>query len=127
MAGGVQHAAEVDHLAVRFHCSAIKFANFIVAANMSNVRFRLCAGFVLLGLRPALGGLRSVLKSSCGKDVHWPMQLSFRIASGPATWSPGLRPRSAAGTERRNQRTGERGYGPLANGRPTGSPQPGLV
>ena len=67
------------------------------------------------------------LESNWGKDVHWPMQVSFRIALGPASRAFGLRQRSKESTDKRNKQKAERGYGPLAKwhgfGRSSGSRQ----
>ena len=54
-----------------------------------------------------------------GKDVHWPTQLSMRIAPGPATRASGFRQRSADAALRRNLKKAKKGFGPLAAG---GSP-----
>ena len=56
--------------------------------------------------------------------MHWPMQIAFRIAPGPATRASGLRQRTPQAMERRNRRKADRGYGPLAkqlSGRSSGS------
>ena len=51
------------------------------------------------------------------QDVHWPMSLALRMAlSGRAS---GLRQRSAAAAQRRNEKKQRRGYGPF--GRSSGS------
>jgi len=59
------------------------------------------------------------------------MQISFRIAPGPARRASGLRQRTKEATERRNLKKAERGYGPLAkqlgSGRSSGSQEPWQV
>ena len=59
------------------------------------------------------------VQRSRGKDVHWPTQLSMRIAPGPATRASGFRQRSADAALRRNLKKAKKGFGPLAAG---GSP-----
>ncbi len=54
------------------------------------------------------------VQRSRGKDVHWPMQLSTRIAPGPATRASGFRQRSADAALRRNLNKAKKGWGPLA-------------
>ena len=60
---------------------------------------------------------------SRGKDVHWPMQLSLRIAPGPTTRASGLRQRSAEAALKLNLKKAKKGWGPLAKAAPdaTGS------
>ena len=59
------------------------------------------------------------VQRSRGKGVHWPTQLSMRIAPGPATRASGFRQRSADAALRRNLKKAKKGFGPLAAG---GSP-----
>ena len=57
--------------------------------------------------------------------MHWPTQLSMRIAPGPATRASGFRQRSADAALRRNLKKAKKGFGPLAAG---GSPDaPGRI
>ena len=51
---------------------------------------------------------------SRGKDVHWPTQLSMRIAPGPTTRSSGLRQRSEDAALQRDLKKAKKGWGPLA-------------
>ena len=61
--------------------------------------------------------------------MHWPTQLSVRIAPGPTTKSSGLRQRSADAALQRNLKKAKKGWGPLAKAAPgaTGSGSEELV
>ena len=63
------------------------------------------------------------VQRSRGHDVHWPMQLSLRIAPGPTTRASGLRQRSAHAAAKRTIKKAKKGWGPLAEPPPgaTGS------
>ena len=70
--------------------------------------------------------LRQVGAKPTSKDMHWPMQLAMRVSL--AHRASGLRQRSAAATERRNEKKRQRGYLPrsdsgydLGYGRSSGS------
>ena len=60
--------------------------------------------------------LQKVGARKTSQDVHWPMSLALRVPTSER--ASGLRQRSAAAIEKRNQRKRERGYLPP---RPTGS------
>ena len=48
------------------------------------------------------------------KDVHWPTQLSLRIAPGPTTRASGLRQSLAEAALKRNLKKARKGWGTLA-------------
>ena len=89
----------------------------------SSCRVAYCRG-CLWGL---YGLLSFCVQSSCGKDAHWPFQLAFRIAAGPATRASGMRGRTRQATQKRNEKKAARIYQPLAkpkqapSGRSSGS------
>ena len=53
------------------------------------------------------------------QDVHWPVQLSMRVAPGPMTRASGLSQRTREKQHERNIKQAKLGYGPYAGGRPS--------
>ena len=55
------------------------------------------------------------------KDVHWPMQLSMKVAPGPLTRASGFRQRTREKQHERWLKKAKLGFGPYAGNVPSGS------